>query len=242
MTAPPFDCRGVFFDLYGTLLTYGAMDRAWADWLAGMHEGLGREGHDVAPERLEATFTRFLNRPEPPVGTPGRTLFERRVAHELAGIGVALPDAALAEVCTHAIARWQAHVALDPDAHAVLETVRAALPTALVSNFDHEIHVHDVLRATRLAELFDAIVVSAEVGYAKPDPRVFDAALRATGLDPADVVYVGDDDVDRDAAHAAGMRFVRIDRRGTPRDDGVPTIAGLTSLPALLRPVADRRA
>ncbi len=25
--------RGVFFDLYGTLLRYGAMDSAWADWL-----------------------------------------------------------------------------------------------------------------------------------------------------------------------------------------------------------------
>ncbi|MFC1452257.1 HAD family hydrolase [Verrucomicrobiota bacterium] len=32
--------KGVFFDLYGTLLVYGDMEAAWADWLRAFHESL----------------------------------------------------------------------------------------------------------------------------------------------------------------------------------------------------------
>jgi hypothetical protein len=31
--------QGVFFDLYGTLLIYGDMTAAWADWLSDLHSG-----------------------------------------------------------------------------------------------------------------------------------------------------------------------------------------------------------
>lgn len=236
MTEPSIRCRGVFFDLYGTLLTYGSMERAWQDWLDGMHAELRRHGHEVAPGRIATTFERFLDHPEPPRDTPGRTLFERRVARELANLGVHLTAEALGEACDRCVARWQAHVAPDPEALPLLAAVRTRFPTALVSNFDHEIHVVDVLRTTGLLPCFDAVTISGAVGVAKPDPRVFDEALQATGLDARDVVYVGDHDVDRDAARAAGMRFVRIDRTGSAAEDGGPTVRRLADLGPLLHP------
>jgi FMN phosphatase YigB (HAD superfamily) len=71
------------------------------------------------------------------------------------------------------------------------------------------------------AAWFDPVVVSAEVGLCKPDPRIFRLALSARGLDPAEVVYVGDSDEDVVGARAAGMTPVRL-----CRDGGVSTAAG----------------
>jgi FMN phosphatase YigB (HAD superfamily) len=50
---------------------------------------------------------------------------------------------------------------------------------------------------------FTAIVISGEVGIRKPDPRIFHLALQRTGLQPEEVVYVGD--TEEDIAGALGM-------------------------------------
>ena len=77
------------------------------------------------------------------------------------------------------------------------------------------------LRASGLARHFSVIVTSQGCGFAKPDPRIFDAALSTLALRPRQVLYVGDDaGVDGDAAAAAGIPFVWIDR-GVPLARGV---------------------
>ncbi|GHF97856.1 hypothetical protein GCM10017783_07140 [Deinococcus piscis] len=49
-----------------------------------------------------------------------------------------------------------------------------------------------VLAACGLADFFDAVVVSGEVGLAKPDPRSYHLALDALGIAPAAAWFVGD--------------------------------------------------
>ena len=75
-------------------------------------------------------------------------------------------------------------------------------------------------RAAGLSSLAPFILVSEEVGYAKPDPRIFDAALQSTGLSaPEQVMFVGDNpEVDIDGAKNFGMRaaWVRRGRRYPP--------------------------
>lgn len=48
------------------------------------------------------------------------------------------------------------------------------------------------LDAAGLSQFFDPILISEEVGIAKPDARIFEIALRALELSAADVIYVGD--------------------------------------------------
>lgn len=48
------------------------------------------------------------------------------------------------------------------------------------------------LDAAGLTPFFDPILISEEVGIAKPDARIFEMALRALDLSAADVIYVGD--------------------------------------------------
>jgi FMN phosphatase YigB (HAD superfamily) len=65
-----------------------------------------------------------------------------------------------------------------------------------------------------LHHLFDDIVVSAEVGVAKPAARIFRLAAERLGLPPAACVFVDDWDKNVEAAREVGMQAVlhRVDQ------------------------------
>jgi putative hydrolase of the HAD superfamily len=49
------------------------------------------------------------------------------------------------------------------------------------------------LHATGLSGYFDPIIISGDIGYRKPDLRLFSAALSAMNMDPSEVLHVGND-------------------------------------------------
>jgi epoxide hydrolase-like predicted phosphatase len=59
------------------------------------------------------------------------------------------------------------------------------------------------------AELFDAVVLSGEVGMRKPEPRIFQHAAELVGVAPAECVFVDDVQANVNAAIACGMTGVR---------------------------------
>ena len=87
------------------------------------------------------------------------------------------------------------------------------LPWGIVTNGSSS--QHNKCRAAGLTQLAPFIIVSEEFGYAKPDPRIFDDALKATGLTrPERVMFVGDNPVaDIDGAKRFGMKTAWV-RRG----------------------------
>jgi HAD superfamily hydrolase (TIGR01493 family) len=57
----------------------------------------------------------------------------------------------------------------------------------------------------------------------KPDPLVFRRALQQLGLQPQEVLHVGDSDIDDvGGAKAAGLRVAWLNRNGRPRRPEVP--------------------
>jgi putative hydrolase of the HAD superfamily len=75
-----------------------------------------------------------------------------------------------------------------------------------------------------LADFFDAILVEGEVGYGKPDARVYELALRRLDVAARDAWMVGDNlDWDVAAPQKLGVFSVWIDRhgRGLPQDSAV---------------------
>jgi putative hydrolase of the HAD superfamily len=67
------------------------------------------------------------------------------------------------------------------------------------------------------------VITSESCGFAKPDPRIVEAALGALRIRPHEAVYVGDDPaVDAAAARAARVPFVWLDG-GQQRARGIPT-------------------
>jgi putative hydrolase of the HAD superfamily len=87
-----------------------------------------------------------------------------------------------------------------------LERLAARTRLAVVANWDSSLR--EQLDRLGLDRYFDAVVTSAEVGAAKPDPAIFLAALRRLDVEPARAVHVGDEPIDEEGALAAGMHFL----------------------------------
>ena len=113
---------------------------------------------------------------------------------------------------------------VDPEAGAALEDLSRDHRLALVTNGAPDVQREKIGRTT-LARYFDAIIISVEVGFGKPDARIFAAALRAIDAAAHSTVMVGDS-VPRDIAGArnAGLRSIWVDRGEAQlrADDPVP--------------------
>lgn len=125
-----------------------------------------------------------------------------------------------------------------PEVPGVLRELRAAGRRLVVaSNWD--VSLHDALGRSGLLELVDGVVTSAEVGAAKPDPRLFERALEVAGVAAGEALHAGDSiEHDVAGARAAGVRVVLVARDGAPAEGvpaGVEVIASLSGLPALAR-------
>jgi epoxide hydrolase-like predicted phosphatase len=59
-----------------------------------------------------------------------------------------------------------------------------------------------------LAGVFDHLTFSAELGIMKPDPRIFQHALAALGVQPAEAVFVDDFMHNVEGARAVGMHAI----------------------------------
>jgi putative hydrolase of the HAD superfamily len=75
--------------------------------------------------------------------------------------------------------------------------------TALLSNSWGNEYPHDLF-----ADLFDAVVISSEVGMRKPDERIFRHALELLGTDPAECVFIDDIEHNIRAAERLGIRGI----------------------------------
>jgi putative hydrolase of the HAD superfamily len=89
------------------------------------------------------------------------------------------------------------------------------------------------LALTGLAEHFDVVVASCDIGVGKPDPAIFAAALDALGVAPSEAVMVGNDrERDIAGAAAAGIRGLWI-QHGPAGDGGRADLHDLRQLPEL---------
>ena len=94
---------------------------------------------------------------------------------------------------------------------------------AVVSNFDYTPTALDILERAGVADLFDTIVVSDEIGWRKPRRDIFDAALGRLGVRAAESLFVGDRaDMDVLGAQHVGMDAAWINRDAEPLPLGIP--------------------
>ncbi|HTW88946.1 MAG TPA: HAD family hydrolase [Candidatus Binataceae bacterium] len=123
-----------------------------------------------------------------------------------------------------------------------VEAVRQIAPhyrLGLLSNFDDSETGHQIVQDTGIAGLFDAIIISADVGLRKPHPEIFRQIAAMLEAAPAEILFVGDTPrYDVLGAHQAGMRTVWLNDRKDPLTPDIPRpeyiIKDLSELPALL--------
>lgn len=118
-----------------------------------------------------------------------------------------------------------------PEVPAVLaELAGRGLRLGVIANWDERLP--RVLGRLGLADAFEAVVWSQDVGVEKPHPAIFASALDRLDLEPPAVAHVGDRRrIDAEGAVGAGMVGLHLDRSGT---DEQADLADLSGLPAAL--------
>ncbi len=207
--------RAVFFDLGGTLFSYGSTAPHFAALLVSLAEGYGV---DAPADELRARYREAMARVGPSIQArayyPHRELFGASFVEWLRHYEIA------EGVDAGALYQGQMQLGLD---HTVLrdgvpETLAAlrerGLHLGIVSNIDND-QFAPLLEKLGLGPLFDATTTSEEARSCKPDAGIYRMALAKAG-DPApdEVVFVGDSPPhDMAGALPLGMRTVLITSR-----------------------------
>ena len=195
--------RAVLLDLYDTL--------AWTEWPTMRAELEDRFG--IGEAELLRAFT--VTRKARSIGAYGSAEGDLAAILDAARVPA---DAALVQELNEARLKAFAEngVHLWDDSIPTLRELRArGLRTAIVSNCD--LSTRPIVDELGLGRETDAIVLSFEVGVAKPDPGIYRAALDALGARPDEAIFVDDQAGYCDGAQAVGIRAFLI-----LRDDAGP--------------------
>jgi putative hydrolase of the HAD superfamily len=114
------------------------------------------------------------------------------------------------------------HLTPEPDVRDTLVELARTHRVAIVTNGGPAQRVK--LAKLGIADIPHAIFVSGELGFAKPDPRVFTTALKWSEVAAADALFVGDEPlIDLAPAAALGMRTAWRVRADWPAHLASPT-------------------
>jgi 2-haloacid dehalogenase len=220
MSAP----EAVVFDAYGTLLD---IDAAMAAHAARLGPRWGALSAAWRAKQLEYTWVRSLT------GAAHHEDFWlcTRDALDFVFASQGIEDAALARALMEAYRTLPAF----PEVPACLRDLRErGIATAILSNGTPGM-LADALAHAGIAPLLDEVLSVEEVGVFKPDPRVYRLATRQFGCPPDRLVFVSANAWDAQAAHAANMRVVRVNRAGAPDEYGLAAagVAMVTDLSGL---------
>lgn len=199
-------------------LAEAELDDAWAPWMTP--EG---PAHPEA-SRSEAAFAEVR-----------RTI----AADRLRGAGVDCDQSTLDRI-TERIAALEGepdnYMLYDDSVPALEALARRGVQSLIVSN--HVWRLPEIIRGLGVSARFEGVITSARAGVRKPNPAIFEAALRLADTPVDATIYVGDSyKHDVEGARGVGMASILIDR---PSPDGtlryataevdVPVIKTLTEL------------
>ena len=104
------------------------------------------------------------------------------------------------------------------------------LKLGVITNGD-AIQQKQKLTALGIADRFETIMISGEVGVTKPDVEIFHRACRHAGVNPAECWHVGDDlEADVRGSRTAQMHAVWLNRKGQKSPPGITMITSLKDL------------
>ena len=111
-----------------------------------------------------------------------------------------------------------------PDTINVLENLHKKYELHIITNGFKEVQ-YVKLNNCNLINYFSNIFISEEVGYSKPDKRIFEHAISTVGGTKSNSIMIGDDiNVDVNAAKNFGMRAIHLDNKCIFKDEEIGTI------------------
>lgn len=219
----------IIFDFFGTLVGYSrsrsgqgypdsdavlrsaGLTRTYDDWLVEWEASFAdfdrRSQLDLAEFSMADAVTTFLDR-----------------------VGLTPDESVAAHLAATYLREWNAGVTDIVGLRGMLEQLAERHRLAVVSNTNDVTLVPDHLARIGIADLFEAVVLSVEVGHRKPHPAIYEAALERLHSDPGRTLFVGDTlDADYHGPRRAGMHAMLITEihREIPAEDQLATVLDL---------------
>lgn len=238
----------VFLDFIGTLVS--VVDRAEEE-LRSLHGSLVSDGFNVSLQSFRDAYLKVHRnhrqirlQEQREIGT------NVSVSDALKALGYSAdPDDTTVVRAVDAFYQiYLESMQLYPCVRRTLASLSERFDLGLVSNFSYSPAVAKALDEFELQPFLKTVVVSHDVGWRKPNPRIFQEALRRLGRTPSVTVFVGDETTDDVlGASRVGMRTVLVlsptessPRPSEPDAAGRPdfVVGSVCDLPTLLTRVS----
>ncbi len=206
MVALPHTIRAVAFDLDNTLWDVDpVLARAEEHWLQWLRENCPRIPERLSLEDMRTARMQLAAR-EPHNAHDFTYLRIASLARHAREFGY---DESIADEAFEIFIAARNELDLFADVRPGLHRLRARYALGTLSNGNAD------LGRIGVADLFSVSLNARGVGAAKPDRRCFERLVTDLGLEPQEVIYVGDDPLlDVEAARAAGLATAWMNRTG----------------------------
>ncbi|MCS6872079.1 MAG: HAD family hydrolase [Anaerolineae bacterium] len=237
--------KAVLFDMDDTLLDWSARSIDWITYerrhLENVRAYIAQTVQPIDRPNEFYDLVRYYSRQGWEHAEQSLTAPSYAEALHKALIEIGVPEECIdREACMHAFG-WDLMDGVRPfeEVHEVLGILRQhGVQIGLVTNASVPMRFRDQeLRACGLLEYFSECRFAAvDVGYLKPHPKIFQAALNCIGAQPDEAVFVGDNiEADIMGAQGVGMRAVlRLVPNGKRSDRHIVPDAVIRSLHELL--------
>ncbi len=177
-------------------------------------------------------YNRILKQFDQPAMTPDQVAYAHM--HTVGEVMAHLfPDKALLEQAD--IARGKMgylpfikYMRIEPYLKTLLKSLRPKFKTAIATNRTNT--MPHVLNAHGLENGFDLVVTAADVSKPKPEPEMLLNILTYFRIEPDEAIYVGDSELDEQAANAAGIPLVAFGNRNLSAKHHIDSFEELETL------------
>jgi phosphoglycolate phosphatase len=120
------------------------------------------------------------------------------------------------------------HMVEEPYLKPLLSRLRPAFKTAIATNRTDT--MTRVLAEHDLEGRFDLVVTASDVRHPKPDPEQLQVILAHFGIAPAQMIYIGDSDLDARAALAAQVPFIAYRNADLPAHQHIESLSEVAQI------------
>ena len=243
--------HAIGFDLFETLITVHNLV-AREETMGRLLHSLQTSGFTIAPEAFPPLYRAAARRFTETAHAEGKETHNRfwiSAALQDLGYQVHPEDPRIGLAVEAYFSAFVDYAAPIPGTIDMLATLKARYRLGLLSNLTHAPAALRIIDRLGMAPFFDVVLVSGQLGYRKPHPRVFLALLEQLGTPKEHTAFVGDNlDADVRGAQQVGiqpiwMTYVQaqkaLEAQGLanplpPATPSVPTITHWQDLLALL--------
>ncbi len=234
--------KAILFDFGDTLVSFEDFD--YDASLTALHQKLMENGIAISYEEFKKTYFRVRNQLYKETDSTFKEVnFAVRISRVLKELGFNLiPTDPKVIGSVEAFMRPLIE-SLKPEEHVslILQELKKKYKLGLVSNFAYPPAIREALKKFRLSKFFDVVVISGDIGWRKPSPKIFQKALETFQVSASEVIFVGDAPFhDISGARQVGMKTVLLRRLGDKEtaDTGNPDKM-ISRLEELLKDIAE---